>query len=116
MNSFGNDGNVGAIHNALCHWQDVWQIYLSDFSDQVPHATVDSESPTLAPHDMWKRIGFMQHSHEFWLLAKLIVERMMLKSAAEFGQDSDKVLNKFDQNNMQQVNELIASFEGTRIS
>ena len=85
---------------------------------------VDCNSPMLLPQDMWKRVGFMRHAYEFWLLANLITERMTRKSTpgfvpnsntAESGAAVEPVLNKFDQNNMRQVNELIASFQQARL-
>lgn len=124
MNSFGDDGNLGAIHNALLNWQNVWELYLQQHSSSPPHVMVECNSPTLLPQDMWKRVGFMRHAYEFWLLANLITERMTRKStpdfvldfdSAEFGATVEPVLNKFDQNNMRQVNELIASFQQARL-
>lgn len=85
---------------------------------------VDCNSPTLQPQDMWKRIGFMRHAQELWLLANLITERMYHKRASggvldqgmnNRGAGVDPVLNEFDQNNMRQVNELITSFENAHI-
>ena len=78
---------------------------------------VDSDSPTLPPQNMWKRIGFMRHAYEFWLLANLILDRISSQATiSEYGiglpsreQDTltQSVLPEYDQNNMRQVNELI---------
>ena len=86
---------------------------------------IDCNDPMLRLEDMWRRIGFMQHSHEFWLLANLITERLVHDRVSrsehleqgrnDLGVDIDPVLSEFDQNNMRQVNELIVSFENTRI-
>lgn len=124
MNSFGDRGPTDAIHNALRNWRGAWELYVSDLSIGPPHAMVDSDSPILAPQDMWKRIGFMRHAYEFWLLADLIIQRMVLKSMPESGLGPGQsyceaivhpVLPNYDQNNMQQMNELIVSFEDARI-
>jgi len=124
MNSFGDSGNVGAIQNALHNWQSVWELYITGYSFRPPHVMLDSDSASLDPQDMWRRVGFMQHAHEFWLLANLIVDRMSTKSILEFSRHSiisghgpvaDPVLHQYDQNNMQQVNELITNFEQARI-
>jgi hypothetical protein len=91
-----------------------------------PYAMQDSKSPTLAPEDMWKRVGFMQHAYEFWLLANLIVERVLLVKMPVDSPDPDPdqndrgaiiepVLHRYNQYNMQQVNDLISSFENARI-
>jgi hypothetical protein len=124
MNSFGDSGNVGAIQNALHNWQGIWELYVLGHSTRPPHVMIGSDSPTLAARDMWRRIGFMRHAHEFWLLANLIVDRMSTKSAlgisphsitSDHGPVADPVLHAYDQNNMRQVNELITDFEQARI-
>jgi hypothetical protein len=125
MNSFGDDANLGAIHNALHNWRAVWELYVHEHSTQPPHAMVDCNDPRLRLEDMWRRVGFMRHAHEFWLLANLITERMahdrawrsehLEQGRNDFGVDLDPVLSEFDQNNMRQVNELIASFGNTHI-
>lgn len=124
MNSFGDRGPTGAIYNALRNWRSVWELYILEFSIGPPHAMVDSNSPTLELQDMWKRIGFMRHAYEFWLLADLIIQRMTLNSVPANGLDPGQsyheaivnpVLPNYDQNNMRQMNELIVSFENARI-
>ncbi|KAF3046863.1 hypothetical protein E8E12_003778 [Didymella heteroderae] len=125
MNSFGDDGNLGAIHNALHNWRAVWELYVHKYSTEPPHAMVECNSTRLHLHDMWRRVGFTRHAHEFWLLANLLTQRMdhnlvrrsdhLEQGPHDRGVDMDPVLSEFDQNNMQQVNELIASFENARI-
>jgi hypothetical protein len=124
MNSFGDDNHLGTIHNALHNWHGAWEMYTLEFSTEPPHSMINSDDPVLAPGDMWKRVGFMRHAHEFWLLANLIVDRMTLDGVTEPGPipditghraTADTVLPEYDQNNMRQVNELIASFENARI-
>jgi hypothetical protein len=124
MNSFDNDdGNLGSITTALNNWQIVWIIYTELYQSGPPHRMVDCNSPTLSVEEMWRRVGFMRHAEEFWLLATLITECMARRSAAIDsdcpGDNTDEianpVLNKFDQNDMRQVNELIVSFENSHI-
>jgi hypothetical protein len=112
-----------AIHNALHNWQSVWELYSLDFSTGPPHMMVDNDMSMLAPQDMWKRVGFMQHADEFCLLAVLMKDRIVLKSAQQrqevsldsstrdHGRIVDPVLNEYDQNTMRQINDLITSFE-----
>ena len=84
---------------------------------------VDSENP--ATGDMWKRIGFMRHAGEFWLLAHVIVNRISGLNAQQPETSaipsqgssmhldcgpSDPILNKYDETSMRQVNDLIADF------
>ena len=75
---------------------------------------------------MWQRIGFTRFASEYWLLAKLIVER--ITNQARRGQDGlmtnanltttrdreespTSILDKYDETSMQQVNDLIADFQ-----
>ncbi|KAH7082757.1 hypothetical protein BKA63DRAFT_137457 [Paraphoma chrysanthemicola] len=123
MNSFSDIGQMTAIDNALHNWQDVWKDYSRDLANRPPHVMVDGDDPKLATEDMWRRVGFMQHADEFRLLAVLLKERIMLKSAQQLpalsaetgngdrGRIIDPVLNEYDQNSMRQINDLIASFE-----
>lgn len=77
---------------------------------------------------MWKRIGFMRHAPEYWLLADLIVQHLsapaedeieMIASAmsaqrppSKTGNNSiNPLLNKVDETSMQQVNMLISDFQ-----
>ena len=78
---------------------------------------------------MWKRIGFTRYASEYWLLGKIIVERLSkskeknVETAADpAGQAQNLVsisgsesvgplLNQYEQTSMQQVNVLISDFQ-----
>lgn len=74
---------------------------------------------------MWKRIGFMRHSPEFWLLATVVVDRissasdmrwgmgtdMLGDSGSGSGTSSEPILAVIDQTSMRQVNDLITEFQ-----
>jgi hypothetical protein len=125
MNSFGDGGNLDAIHNALRNWEIVWDAYGSADTVGPPHNIVNSDDPLLMPHEMWRRVGFMRHANEFWLLANLVVDRMTSRRMVEDNVNTEQgisyasenhVLPQYDQNNMRQVNELIANFGNARLS
>jgi hypothetical protein len=77
---------------------------------------------------MWQRIGFMRFASEYWLLAKLIVERINQNTRqndhASMGTGDDSaapfpeidgspptLLENYDETSMRQVNALIADFQ-----
>lgn len=71
---------------------------------------------------MWKRLGFVQHADEFWVLAKLVLERLRkaqgteMSSAPSWNGVEQHDLN-YDESEMSQVSRLIEEFRFTsRIS
>ena len=75
---------------------------------------------------MWQRIGFMRFASEYWLLAKLIVERISQNTQQndrastsddipapfqEIDGSSPTLLENYDETSMRQVNDLIADFQ-----
>lgn len=75
--------------------------------------------------DLWKRVGFMRHSPEYWLLAKLLVDRLSSPVDRILGSDSahletvgemhEPILTRYDQTSMLQVNDLITGFQDVHI-
>lgn len=79
---------------------------------------------------MWKRIGFVRHASEFWLLASLMMDRIAALNASQTVNNTGKDLNginpleddyldplpnKYDQTSMRQVNDLISDFQKVQI-
>jgi hypothetical protein len=73
---------------------------------------------------MWKRVGFMKNAPEFWLLAKIVLERLEADRHEEDATDSlwsgkggdvpslgFPVLEKYDKTSMGQVNDIITMFQ-----
>ena len=79
---------------------------------------------------MWKRVGFVRFSPEFWLLGSLLTDRISSTTAAPQDQNSssggfstspfqasnkprsvEPILGKYDQTSMRQVNDLITDFQ-----
>ena len=76
----------------------------------------------------WKRIGFMRNAPEYWLLARIILERLestqqSLDAAESLSGQSGwrynltaSVLPKYDETSMDQLNEFITSFQSLKMS
>ena len=75
---------------------------------------------------MWQRVGFSRFCSEYWLLAKLIVDRITdraqrkehafvdASAGTEFGSDdrsTPTILDNYDETSMRQVNDLISEFQ-----
>lgn len=120
-------GHFGPINNGLCNWYAAWDYY-SDQLSSPPHVMVLSEEVTAS--NAWKRIGFMRYSPEYWLLARLMIDRLQRSedgtdaTACSYKDESEHepvdaaahTLANFDQTSMQQVNSLISELQDVRIS
>lgn len=98
-------------------------------SSNPPHVTVSPENVTA--ENGWQRIGFMRYSPEYWLLARLMVDRLQQSEVMQMEDymptspnDSvtsrapailDPDLTEYDQTSMQQVNELISELKKINI-
>lgn len=129
QNSFGGEAQVVSIRNALGNWIGIWEIYSRELSSTPPHVLING---CLDPENMWKRVGFLRHSLEYWSLASLILDRISTSStnqpdhgitldtspsrrtALQNGPHSP-ILAKYDQTSMRQVNDLIADFQKVQI-
>lgn len=118
----GFDLQITPIQNVLTNWKMAWLIY-SENKDGM--ALVGDNAGS-------QRIGFFRHCSEYWLLAKLITDRMCASSLqsmayvftnvnAVAGEDSaevksgEAVLDDYDQTSMAQVNALISQFQSVRL-
>ncbi|OAP55566.1 hypothetical protein AYL99_10539 [Fonsecaea erecta] len=143
QSSFSCQGSLDPIQHALESWRRVWHVYLTRFSRESPHCTVECDIDRLEPDELWRRVGFMRHANEYWYLANLMVERLsaappppppLLTEAvattasieASLGQGQSPLsapgnetigplLDKYDETSMQQVNTLISDFQMFRI-
>ena len=115
---------VQPLSHALENWIVVWHVYTGALQHLPSHNTIVDEPMT--PSNMWKRVGFSRFADEYWLLARLITEKM--KAAAEqvelFGNpgvdslaptevpdDDEAILSSYDETSMQQVNNLISDVQ-----
>ncbi|KAG0156029.1 hypothetical protein PDIDSM_3205 [Penicillium digitatum] len=99
------------IEKALQNWRNVWAHRKNILcqSDDV----LDADSLP----QMWKRSGFMEDSLEFWLLCSVILEKIR---PADKREDRNtvpgRVLERFDETSMKQVNDLMKQFENVPLS
>lgn len=132
QNSFGVEGQLVPIRNGLRNWIAVWERYFD--SSSPSSACVRDRDDCLSPETMWKRVGFIRYSPEYWLLGSLLIERISATITAAQEQSRNKdtfsgaffedrtggqaqtksvepILNKYDQTSMRQVNDLITDFQ-----
>ncbi|RBR15653.1 uncharacterized protein FIESC28_07294 [Fusarium coffeatum] len=113
QNSFGGNDQLQAVYNALSNWKSVWEKYSDEFSFSHPHVMIDKHN--VAPDDLWRRVGFMRHSPEYWLLAKLLVDRLSSPMITLPSSSDEPILTRYDQTSMLQVNDLITGFQNVHI-
>jgi hypothetical protein len=119
--AFGCDNQMTPIRTGLDNWITIWQIYLERNSVLRRHQPRPTDHEDLGT--TWQRIGFYHSADEYWMLAKLMVDRVAMNSQLEGDRmlDGDSItidaptkeelLGKYDETSMRQVNELIADFQ-----
>ncbi|KAF9894535.1 hypothetical protein FE257_006420 [Aspergillus nanangensis] len=111
-------------YNALQNFKAIWNLYQTTMVGNMPHTTVDENQ--LTTENMWQRVGFCRHAGDFWLLAKIKVDRLSATDAVPNNpsvdqadgdeiEPSDSILNKYDQTSMRQVNDLISDFQSVHL-
>ncbi len=114
-------GQLHSISQGLDNWYAAWEYYSAELSSSPPHVMVSGQNLTL--DNAWKRVGFMRYSPEYWLLARLMVDRL---EQQEGQNELDLITNNFDdqqalegghafvdfdQTSMRQVNDLISELK-----
>lgn len=129
QNSFGGEAQEVPIRNGLRNWIRIWGIYTHELFSTPPHVLVNGY---VNPQDMWKRVGFLRYSMEYWSLANLILDRIstsgineqdsgvaldagLSRGEALHNESPSPILDKYDQTSMLQVNSLISTFQEARI-
>ncbi|KAK4154678.1 hypothetical protein C8A00DRAFT_32498 [Chaetomidium leptoderma] len=136
QNLFAVEGQLAPIRNGLRNWIGIWEKYAELPSSLSPHGQLqeDCQSPEL----MWKRVGFVRFSHEYWLLGSLLTDRLSATTVTTPYQSSaydtspglfqttssphskarsaEPILEKYDQTSMRQVNDLITDFQNFNIT
>ncbi|KEF62504.1 uncharacterized protein A1O9_00477 [Exophiala aquamarina CBS 119918] len=128
QSTFSCHGSLDSIKTVLDSWSSVWQTYIQKFSVDQRHSPIPLGSQDLEPEEMWKRVGFMRHAEEYWLLAKLMVDNLSCSEespvtekhiVSDHGRVSfdatecrsvDPLLNEYDETSMEQINALISDF------
>ncbi|KIW89239.1 uncharacterized protein Z519_10092 [Cladophialophora bantiana CBS 173.52] len=126
---FGSDAQFETLRNAIINWRVVWNLrFEPDFVDC--YGTHDLWAPQCMtePDTPWKRIGFYRNASEYWLLARVMLEKVEsfrktdeaehspLECKDSRGTGVPLILSKFDETSMDQVNDLITSFQPLRMS
>lgn len=129
QSTFSCHGSLDSVRIVLRNWSSVWEAYIQHVSADQRHSPILSGLEDLEPEEMWKRIGFMRHAEEYWLLAKLMVDNVShnegstvhaSQGASMYGiptfshaetQSANPLLNEYDETSMEQVNALIADFQ-----
>ncbi|KAK3935642.1 hypothetical protein QBC46DRAFT_271313 [Diplogelasinospora grovesii] len=131
QNLFGVEGQLVPIRTGLRNWIAIWEQYVDLWSSSPLHGMAHDDR--LAPEMMWKRVGFIRHSPEYWLLGRLLTDRISRTIAKDHdpsqgrsppGSSSEEaasgrahsksvepILDKYDQTSMRQVNDLITAFQ-----
>ncbi|EXJ91674.1 hypothetical protein A1O3_00224 [Capronia epimyces CBS 606.96] len=121
---FGSDAQFETLRNAITNWMVVWDLrFEPGFSDC--YGTHDPLGPQCMtePDKPWKRIGFYRNAPEYWLLARIMLEKVeSSRQTANAGESLlgredwrrtgvSPILSRFDETSMDQVNDLITSFQ-----
>lgn len=135
QNSFGVAGQLVPIQNGLRNWIAIWERYFYLWSTSYPYG--GGQDAQLSLETMWKRVGFVRFSPEYWLLGTLLTDRIVASTAAlpqgPCSNEADDaralaegriaasgriqarsvepILDKYDQTSMRQVNDLITNFQ-----
>ena len=128
QSSFIYEPRLAPLRHALTNWKQVWLLHESSPENLGADVLANEKASrgSLNPREMWKRVGFMRNAPEFWLLAKIVLERLESDHRQEeetnsFVDSSGKrtdnlplgspVLEKYDETSMGQVNHIITMFQ-----
>ncbi|KAK4135923.1 hypothetical protein BT67DRAFT_448813 [Trichocladium antarcticum] len=132
QNLFAVDGQLVPIRNGLRNWIAIWTRYSQLPPSCSPHGVLQEDC--VSPETMWKRVGFVRFSPEYWLLGSLLTDRISSTTVGAHAQHSvpggfapgsfppssggqgkpksaEPILEKYDQTSMRQVNDLITDFQ-----
>ncbi|KAK3986037.1 hypothetical protein QBC44DRAFT_144418 [Cladorrhinum sp. PSN332] len=130
QNLFAVEGQLIPIRQALQNWIGIWEMcFDSSATSRWPHGLMHDGS--LMPDTMWKRMGFVRYSAEYWLLGSLLANRLSssitrpdpydqaasppnlpgLQAVPGKAKSAEPILEKYDQTSMRQVNDLITDFQ-----
>lgn len=133
QNLFAVEGQLVPIRNGLRNWIGIWEEYAAFPSSFSPHGLLQEDCPA-PPALMWKRVGFVRFSPEYWLLGSLLTDRLSATTVTPpsdqpsasgnlsglfqtpsntrgKARSAEPILEKYDQTSMRQVNDLITDFQ-----
>lgn len=110
--SFAYKSDASPIHTALKNWKRLWLA--------LPSTRASNFGYSKSADDMWKRVGIMQHSPEFWYLAQAML--MQINASRNRLNDGHSLQTdwathvaasvRYDETDMTQVNALIRGVQG----
>lgn len=120
--------NSAPMRRALENWRLIW---LARGASITPESHLAEESfktdGDVPMHNLWKRIGFMRHAPEFWLLAWVVLERVQhvqnrinnhhaptsgtLHNSRTEAPFTTYLPSRYDETDMSQVNHIIHDFK-----
>ncbi|KAE8334574.1 hypothetical protein BDV24DRAFT_170047 [Aspergillus arachidicola] len=86
------------MENGMENWRNAW--------DQMRLLRPDDNIDDVEPAS-WRRNGFMKNASEYWLLCRGILGSIR-SSASENNRFARRTLDKYDETDLSQVNDLIA--------
>ncbi|KAJ5884876.1 Zinc finger C2H2 type domain containing protein [Penicillium taxi] len=96
------------IERGMDRWKVAWDTM------QALRGPVEQPGEKSILDGMWRRDGFMKCAPEYWLLGRVILEKIRSSPSTE-GSGAMRMLDKYDQTDMGQVHHLIAQFNGMLI-
>lgn len=126
--ALGHIADIVPLQHAISNWGEIWAARPPP-GKRSAFGTSSTESVSfISQREMWKRLGFMKHAHEFWMLSQIIVERLVAsqrhvvhagaisEDARQQGQVSGEILDQYDQGDMNQLRTLILGAIASTVS
>ena len=117
--ALGQIAELVPLQHAISHWGEIWAARPPP-GKRSAFGTPSTESVSFtSQREMWKRLGFMKHAHEFWMLSRIIVDRLAAsqlrvvdagdapEDARRKGHVSGEIPDQYDQGDMNQLRTLI---------
>ncbi|KAH6884843.1 hypothetical protein B0T10DRAFT_577204 [Thelonectria olida] len=109
--SFASHSELSPVQTGLDRWIKLW--------DQGTHLQELMNRTHPACNEMWKRVGFFRHADEYWLLAKLMLERWKSKTEGDsegpnsilLENDTDSLEASYDESDMKNIHQMISDFQ-----
>lgn len=117
--ALGPVAEIVPLQHAISHWGEIWAARPPPGKRSAFGTSSMEPVSFTSQREMWKRLGFMKHAHEFWMLSHIIVERLVAsqrrfvhagdisEDARQQGQICGEIPDQYDQGDMNQLRTLI---------
>ncbi|EXJ75824.1 uncharacterized protein A1O5_00331 [Cladophialophora psammophila CBS 110553] len=117
--ALGQIAELVPLQHAISHWGEIWAARPPPGMRSAFGTSSTEPVSFTSQREMWKRLGFMKHAHEFWMLSRIIVERLVASQrhvvhagdisdhARRQGQVSGEIPDQYDRGDMNQLRTLI---------